>query len=331
MKTLVTSTSTSPKSSPRLTKIDGGDVARFSLFVLVGVVAILYPWFVLGCLATAATLGLCWLALVQVRRAGLELWQALSLMAVSGYMLLNYGFENLAIHAGGFPIIISYGLMFGSLALAVYGGWHLLPAALKEPAVMCVLALLVLTFFHLVVDIPAYGIWAVRDSSMCVDGIFMLLGLLWAMKANSVPFLAKWLMIVFVLNMIYGFTFPWGEKLWSWSPTSGVFLRVPILGHFSGTGDLLLAGALFCICVGGYVIKRPRWMMLFLAGAQFLGVAIFQVRRVYVATVLILIILVLLGEAKKFAKLLFLFPAAIIVILLATTVGGLEISGRVGA
>jgi O-antigen ligase len=71
-------------------------------------------------------------------------------------------------------------------------------------------------------------------------------------------------------------------------------------------------------------------MMLFLAMAQFLGVAIFQVRRMYVAIVIILIILVLLGEAKKFAKLFVLVPSVIILILLATSVGGLEISGRIG-
>ncbi len=330
MKTLVTSTSTSLKSGHRLTKIDGGDVARFSLFVLVGVLAILNPLFVLGCLAAAATLGICWMAFVQVRRAGLEMWQVLVMVAVGGYMLLNYGFENLALHVGGFPIIISYGLMFGSLALAVWGRQHLLPKALKEPAMVCVLALLGLTFFHLLVDLPTYGIWAARDSSMCVDGLFMLLGLLWAMKANSTSFFTKWLMAVFVLNMLYGLTRPWAEKLWTWSPTSGVFLSVPILGHYNGTGDILLSGALFCICVGGYVIRRPRWMMLLLAMAQFIGVAIFQVRRMYVAIVIILILLVLLGEAKKFAKLFVLLPSVVVLILLATSVGGLEISGRIG-
>jgi hypothetical protein len=327
---MVTNTSASAKSSPRLTKINQRDVAWFSLFVLVGVLAILYPLFVLVCLAAAATLGLCWLAVVQVRRAGLEFWQVPLLIAVTGYLLLNYGFENLSLHIGGFPIIISYGLMFASLALAVSGRRHLLARALKEPAMLCVLALLGLTALHLVVDIPSYGLWAVRDSSMCLDGIFMLLGMLWAMKTNSTFFLTKWLMVVFVLNAIYGFTLPWGEKIWSWSPQSGVFLSVPLLGNFNGTGDLLLSGALFCICVGGYVIARPRWLMLFLAMAQLLGVAISQVRRMYVAALIVLVILVLLGEAKKFAKLFVLLPAAVIVILLATTFGGLEISGRVG-
>jgi O-antigen ligase len=330
MPKMVTNTSAGVKTSSLLTKIGRGDVARFSLFVLAGSLAILYPVFLLCCLAAAAALGLCWVAVSYVRRQGLELWQILTLIALSGYMLLNYGFENLTLHVGGFPIIVSYGLMYAALVLAVFTHHRSLATAIREPTVLCMLALLVITALHLVVDLPSYGIWAIRDSSMCLDGLFMLLGLLWAMKANSTSFLIKWLMVVFVLNMVYGFTLPWGEKLWSWSPQSGVFHNAPILGNYDGTGDLLLSGALFCICLGGYVITRPRWMMLFLAVAQFLGVAISQVRRMYVATLAVLVILLLLGEAKKFAKLFILLPAAIIVILLATTVGGLQISGRIG-
>jgi hypothetical protein len=330
MAKMVTNTSASLKWSPRLSKIGQGDVFRFSLFVLIGSLVILRPFFVLIGLGVAAALGFCWWAAGKMRSAGLESWQVLALIALTGYLLLNYGFENLSVHIGGFPVIISYGLMFASLALAVYGRKHLLAKALREPAIQCMLALLVLTFFHLVVDLPAYGIWAIRDSSMCLDGIFMLLGFLWAIKPNSTVFFGKWLMIVFVVNMVYSFTLPWSEKFWSWSPQSGVFLSVPLLGNFDGTGDVLLAGALFCICVGGYVITRRHWTMLFLALAQFLGIAIMQVRQMYVATAVALIILVLLGETKKFAKLFILLPAAIIVILVATTVGGLEISGRIG-
>jgi O-antigen ligase len=327
---MVTNISASLESSARFTNIGRGDIVRLALFVLLGSLTILHPLFVLGCLAAAATLGICWRIVVHVRRAGLELWQVLLLIALTGYMVLNYGFENVTIHVGGFPIIISYGLMYASLALAVSCHWPLVSRALKEPAMLCVLALLVLAFLHLAVDIPSYGFWAIRDSSICLDGIFLILGLLWAMKRNSTFFLTKWLIVVFALNLIYSFTLPWGEKLWSWSPQSGVFLQGPVLGTFSGTGDILASGAVFCICLGGYVARRPRGMMLFLAMAQLLGVAIAQTRRMYVGIVVVLIILVLLGETKKYAKLLILLSSAIMVLFLLTTVVGLEISGRVG-
>jgi len=133
-----------------------------------------------------------------------------------------------------------------------------------------------------------------------------------------------------VLNMVYSFTLPWAEKIWSWSPESGTYLPVPVFGNFHGSGDMLLAGAAFCLCVGSYVISRPRWLMTFLVMGQLLGIAIAQVRRMYLGIVVVIFILILAGEVKKFAKLFILVPAAIAVIFAATTIGGLEISGRIG-
>jgi O-antigen ligase len=326
----VTNTGANLRPSPGLAKISLGTIAWFSLLILVGALAIVQPLILLVCVGVVIAVGLFRVALVSVRRAGLELWQVFALISVSGYLLLNYGFENLAIHLGGFPIIISYGLMFASLALGGYAHRHLMARAMQEPAVQCMLALLGLSVFHLALNVPSYGLMAVRDASMCVDGVFMFLGLLWAMKRNSVIFLTKWMTVVFVLNLFYGLTRPLGEGFWSWSPQSGVFLKVPIFGSFNGTGDLLLAGALFCICVGAYVIRRPSWAMVLLAVAQFLGFAIFQVRRMYIGAVAVFVILILLGESKKFAKLLVLLPASVAVLLLASSLGGFEIPGRMG-
>jgi O-antigen ligase len=323
-------TNTSASVSSRLDGIGLRDVAWFALFVLAGSLAILHPLFLLSCVAVAVALGFCWVVVIYLRREDLELWQGLVLIAVSGYMLLNYGFENLALHVGGFPIIISYGLMYAALALAVFAHRRSLATAIREPAIACMLGLFVLALLHLAVDIPSYGLWAIRDSTMCLDGLFMLLGLFWAMKAKSTVFLTKWLLVVFVLNLIYSFTRPWGEQISSWSPKSGVFLKVSVLGNYNGIGDVLFSGTLFCICLAGYVMTRPRWMMLFLAIAQFIAVAISQVRRMYVAAVVVLLILVLLGEIKKFAKLFILVPLVMLVIVLVTTLGGIEIPGRIG-
>jgi O-antigen ligase len=317
-------------TSAGLRGVDRRVIGWFTLLVVAGGLAVLYPQTLAVGFAVLVALGLGWLGIKQARRLGLELWQILLVIALSGYMILNYGFENIAIHLGGFPIIVSYGLMYASLALALISKRQLIAKALQEPAILCMFGLLGLTFLHFVVDLPSYGLWAIRDATMCLDGLFMLLGLAWAMERNSIGFINKWLLVVFGVNMLYSFTLPWAEKFWSWSPESGVFLQVPILGNFNGAGDLLLAGAVFCICVGSYVIKRPAWLISGLALGQFLGIAITQVRRMYIATVVVLVILVLLGEAKKFAKLLILLPAAIAVIVVATSLGGLEISGRIG-
>jgi len=330
MPPLITDSSTTFDSGSRWKKISRRELALFALFILLGGLASVNPLYVLYLAAALAVLGVCWLVVAQVRRAHLELWQILALIGVSGHMLLNYGWDNLALHIGGLPIVLCYAVMFSSLALAVYGRRRWLASALKEPAVRCVLALLVLAAFHLAIEIPRFGVMAVRDATMCIDALFMLVGMAWATKKNALPFLAKWLTVLFALNLIYGATLPWSATLWSWSPESGVFLKVPLLGNYNGTGDLLLSGALFCIFLGSYVIKRPSWLILVLALAQFLGVGIAQVRRMYVGAVIVLFILILLGETKKFARVFVLLPAALVVLLLATTVGGLQITGRIG-
>jgi hypothetical protein len=330
MPDVATNSSANLKSSPRLARIDLRAVAWFLLFLLVGSLAMLYPLVVLGCLAAVAVLGLCRLVVTRVQRANLELWQVLTLIALSGYTLLTRGFENLTVHLGGFPIIVGYVLIYASLGLAIFSRRQLVASALKEPPVLCMLALLVFAVLHLAVDFPSYGIWALRDSTMCLDGMFMLLGMAWAMKSNNIAFLARWLLALYVLNMLYIYTMPWGDKVWSWSPVSGVFLKVPILGDFSGAGDILVDGAMFCLCVGCYLVSRPSWLMPLLAMGQFLGVAITQGRRQYIGTVIVLVILALLGEGRRFAKLLVLIPAAVIVIFLATSIGGLKIEGRIG-
>jgi O-antigen ligase len=327
MPDIVTNSSASLRSSPRFGKIDLRHVAWFSLFIVAGCIASIDPVFWLGCLAGAVVLWLCKLAFGFLR---LEFWQVIAVVTITGYVVLNYGFENVAIHVGSFPVLITYGMMYGALALAIFAHRNLVMKALHEPALLCVLAVLGLTFFHLLSDVPAFGSLAFRDATMCFDGVFVLMGLLWARKSDSPEFLAKWLLVVFVLNMFYSFTLPWTEKLWSWSPESGAFLPVPILGNFRGTGDWLLAGAVFCICVGNYVISRPRWLMPVLALGQLLGIAITQVRRMYLGIVVVVVILVLAGEIKKFARLFILVPAALAVLFMVTSVGGFEISGRIG-
>jgi O-antigen ligase len=306
----------------------GRDLGLFALFVLVGGLLVLYPSWLLACAALVATVGLGWLVLGWTRRAHLEIWQVLVLAALSGYTILNYGFENLAIHLGGVPIIISYLLMFASLGLAVLTGKY--SKSLQEPTVYCLLGLFLLTLVHLVVDVPAYGLWALRDASMFLDGLFLFLGLCWGMRPDSTIPLMKWLLVMFVLNLVYALSFPWGDALQALSPVSGVFLKVPVLGYYHSTYIYLLGGAMFFIMLAGYIVKWPKWIMLLLVFAQLGGLAIHQDRSMYVAIALIIVLLLFFGEVKTSATLLGVVVFAITGLFLLTTVAGVEIEGRIG-
>lgn len=323
-------TATNSRSTLRWPKIDLRYLAWFSLLVAFGGLATLFPLFWVGALAALALLAFCWLLFLGIRRAGLQFWQALAISTLTGYLVLNYGFDNLAIHVGSFPILISYGAMYTSFALCLMARRESIADVLNEPALLCIFAILLLSFVHLLSDVPAYGTWAFRDCTMCFDAIFLLMGLLWSMKSESIQFITKWLMIIFVLNMLYSFTLPWAETIWSWSPQSGAFITVPLFGNYSGSGDILLEGAVFCICFGGYVISRPRWLMPLLTIGQLLGIAVTQVRRMYLGIVVVIVILILAGEIKKFARIFLLVPVAVGVLVLVTSIGGLQITGRIG-
>jgi O-antigen ligase len=301
----------------------------FALLAALGALCILYTSAAFSILATAAAFAALWWITVRLKRIGLEIWQALLLMALTGYMLLNYGFENIAIHIGGLPIIFSYGLMYACLALALYSCRRSLASALTDPSMLFLFALLLLSVFHLAFDLATYGLWAIRDCTMILDGVFLLLGLLWA-TTNSLTILIKWLMLLTVLNTFYSFTFPWSAKLMAWSPSSGVFQDVPILGQYHTTDMYLLQGAILCLGLASYVVSGKRWLLMLLVMAQLLGLAITQARASYVALGLFILVLTFIGEKKKSGILVGMLASALIVLVLVTSVGGLQLTGRIG-
>src|ERR1700685_259596 len=301
------------------------------VFVSLGALAAVRPFAVLIVLAVAIVLWLGRLLLKSFIRSGFELWQAPLLIALCGYMVLNYGFSNMAFHLGGIPLIASYSLMYAALILAVVPRPHLLRQVVQEPAVVCLGLLLVLTFLHLVLNLPLYGFWAIRDASLVLDGVFLVTGAVWATSRSNTNSLMKWLMLIFMLNLIYSLTRPWEDQILSWSPQSGVFIPVSIIGHYRGNYFYLLVGALFCILLARYVVKWPRWLFLFLATAQVFGLAIHQARSTYVGLAASMVLLMVLGKGKESIGLAFTVSSVLGAIFLLTSVWGFEIPGRIGA
>src|SRR5207244_12431865 len=102
-------------------------------------------------------------------------------------------------------------------------------------------------------------------------------------------------------NLLYSWTFSWGEQIRAWSPSSGVFHPVPLFGNYWQNAPFLLVGAPVCICGAPSLGRWPRWILVGLAAAQLGGLAILQARSMYVGILLVLMILLLLGESKKLA------------------------------
>ena len=310
--------------------MDAKTLFGFAIATGLGSLVAIYPFAVLGGLAVCLTL----YGISRWLRGRLEFWQALVLFAMTAYVILNYGFDNLAVGGGGFQFPVGELGMFLALALAVFQRRQVLfREALHDPPVVCLLALLLLSCIHLVIDVPRYGAYALRDSSMFFDATFLILGVMWARSPRDTQLLMRWLFYVFVLNLLYSYTFPWGEQVQARSPASGVFHSVPLFGNYQLSALFLLLGTLYCLWVAPSVVRWPRWALMVLAVAQLGGLAILQVRTMYVGITFIILILLLLRETKKltrFASALGLAITGLVVMVSAGSLLGIKLQGRMG-
>src|SRR6266480_2439496 len=66
----------------------------------------------------------------------LEFWQVLVLFALTPYLILNYGFDNLAVGAGGVPVPVGEALLFAALALLLGRQWWIVRSITAESSVV---------------------------------------------------------------------------------------------------------------------------------------------------------------------------------------------------
>jgi len=250
-------------------------------------------------------------------------------MALSGYIVLNYGFANVALRIGGLPVILGHALMFAGLTFALLDRRSSMVSALRDPAILSLAGLILLSVIHLCFDVPRYGLMAFRDASLHLEGVFILTGWLWGTEEPVRKALTKWLFAVFVANLLCSFTFPWAESITAWSPKSGIFLVVPIFGSYGTTAPYLLAGALFCLWVARDAIKLPNWVFWVLALGQVLGLALLQARSMYVAIPVVFVMLIFLRQPSRAAGLAALVTGSLVVLVLGVSLG-IEVQGRIG-
>jgi len=302
------------------------------LSLLLGLIVAIYPASAGIVLAAGSVL---LLVLIQAHRMEIEPWQTVTLITLTGYVVLNYGFENLSVPVGPLRFIPVGELLMGAaltVAILRFRGPQFRDA-LRDPSIICVLALLALTLIHLALDLPEYGLYALRDGTSSFEALFLLLGILWAARERNIELLTKWLMFLFIVTMAYSYTFPWREQLQSWSLISGPFHAVSLLGNYQELAVYLVSGGLFCIWVAPTASKWPRWLLGMLAIAQLAGLGILQSRTMYVGIALILMLLFFLRETKRASQFLSILAsglgALVLTIVLLTAVGW-KVRGRLG-
>lgn len=314
----------------RETRISFGTLAGLSSLALLSAILVQFPTLVFGLVLTVAVFAVLW----HFRPPNLDLWKGMVLTALTFYIILNYGFENLAFRVGPVPVIVGESLMIGAFGIVI---WRYRLSVLKrvaiDPPFICLLILLGLAVLHLLWDVPRFGLYAFRDASIFVEGLFFFLGSIWARDEKNTQTLLHWLVLVLLGNMLYNALFPLSLKLQSLSPNSGVFQKVPIIGHFQDSPLFLVAGALFFLWLGRRVTGMTRGLLWFFAVIQLGELGILQTRSAYVGLGLILLLLLVFGEVRKARQVTGVVLAgllALVVLIEGVAVLGVTIPGRVG-
>jgi O-antigen ligase/polysaccharide polymerase Wzy-like membrane protein len=276
--------------------------------------------------------GLLFIFYVAVRRR-MQIWQAFVLISLTGFIILNYGFENLIVgYVVGIPLVIGEIVMFGGLVLGLRKHWKSAGALFRDPAMKCIVVLWILACIHLISDYPRFGLYAFRDASVFFEAIFLLAGFLWTREEHSIKMLDQWLLFLFIINLVYSSTLPFGDTLQEHSPASGVFQPVALLGQYQHNSLYVVAGAFFCVWMARYVFSWKRWLVILLATEQLATLAILETRSMYIGIVVVAVLMVLLGERRKFTQFLPVLGygvAAMALFVLATSALGIHVKGRV--
>jgi hypothetical protein len=270
------------------------------------------------------------LAVILTVAKDLTVWQNLTFFILVGYSALNYGFANWSLRFGGMPIPIGHFLAFSALFLALPKGAQHLPAFFRTPIAVLWLMLVSLSLFHLIYDVPKHGGYAVRDASFVAEGIFLMVGFLWARHKDHGTVFLKVMSCLFLLTFIYALMYPARAVLSEYSPVSGIFLEVPLLGFFNNISFWLITGALFYLLVAKYIVRLPSLVLLILALLQAAWSAIFQDRSAYLGVILSLLLLSLFGRTRKMFTVLTCFVVAMIVLFFVIGIFDVVPEGRLG-
>ena len=307
-------------------------IAGLLFAAVVGLIVASYPSLARLVIAAGALL----LAiLIQARRMGMEIWQTITLCCLTGFIVLNYGFENLSLPFGPLRFLPLGELLMGlALTLAVLRCDKVVfRKAVRQPSILCIFALLSLSLIHLAGDVPEYGLYALRDSTFVFEAFFLLLGMLWASHKQNIELLTRWLLFLFIASVIYSYSFPWADRLLDWSPTSGPFHPVPLVGNYQDIAVYLLSGSLFLIWIAPSQVNWPMWVLRALAIAELAALGILQSRTMYVGVALVFLILLVSRQTKRMSQLASLLAWSLAMLLLSIVLlsaVGWKVQGRLG-
>ncbi len=263
----------------------------------------------------------------------LEIEELLIFPALLGYIVLDYGFANWSLRIAGIPLPIGHILSFGALGAAIYRIRDRLHDILREPAVVFLLLLIGMSIPHLLLNLPRYGGYAIRDTSFVVEGLFLILGMCLAegdLKRGSHRFL-KALICILLINVLYSFTFPFSSFVREITPwVNGPFLEAPLLGGNSNMGLYLILGCFLFLLIDQSLFQWPLLVRTVLAMVQVAWSFVIQGRAHYMQIPMVFILLFVVGDWRRGLAIMGIVLIACAAFFLLISVIDVELEGRGG-
>lgn len=290
-------------------------IGLFAVLVAAGVGIVFAPeWVAFGLFGAVLVTGVVWSGRRQ------PWWMTLGMGVVLFVTLFNYGAVNVPVPGVGMPLV--HAVLFVVL-LGAYGAagkdW------LKLPVPKAWLWLFLLTLPRLLASVADYGLWAVRDATVVIEGVMMLFGIAWARADEGFASVRRFIGMVTVLVAAYAVTFPFGATVRAISPVSGIFKVVPVMGFYTTTAVTLVACAVWAFSARSGV---KGWVAT-VGGGALLGLALlFQERTIYLAVPLVMLwIGRTFGVGRAYRSLV--VSVVVIALLLAASAG--VVRGRLGS
>jgi hypothetical protein len=192
------------------------------------------------------------------------------LLLVGGPLVLGYGFANLGV-AGSVPIPLAEILLVPLVIKAIIDR----PSTLNQRFLRPLALLWLFTLCRLVIDLPTWGIDALRDATIIFESAAIFVGY-WAGRSAEPEYWIGRLKWIFLAVFFYASLYPWRAILLEHSPVVGLQRDVPLLGSMAGVDFAVAAGLMFFACHG----SGWRRILLIVWGAVLL--AVFQARSLYI-------------------------------------------------
>lgn len=262
-------------------------------------------------------------------------WYVRAVMSVIlGQAILNYGFSNMVVGAGGAKVTLAELAVFVGLLM-------LLPQTIQVlrriPAFwVCLSAMGIPFVVHLHGDFGRYGMAAIRDVLSVVDLVYFIGGLAVTVYGISQGKWVAWrnrlLMMWMVMGVLYGLLSPVSSYIRAVSPGFQSYQQtVPVLGHMV-TAAFNSAAAVAAWFALPHLFPKRGWLRhiyaVILAASTVAIVAVSQSRNYYAVFLFLPILLAYFGYRKAFVSTL-LGVVMLVAGLGVVEVFGIKIPGRI--